>query len=69
MVNMIRKAPKKQDSEKLTVRYGSMDTTEGILEATGSVSPSTYYILTLAQFNRAADQDWFHIRRTRPSSP
>ena len=65
MVNMISKAPKKQNNLELTARYGSFDTSEGVLEATGSISPDTYYITTLAQFNRAADQDWFHIRENQ----
>jgi outer membrane receptor protein involved in Fe transport len=65
MVNMISKAPKKKDQVDLTLRYGSFDTTEAVLEATGSVSPNTYYITTFAQFNRAADQDWFHIRENQ----
>jgi iron complex outermembrane receptor protein len=65
MINMISKAPQRKNAVKLTARYGSFDTTQGTLEATGSLSPSTYYILTLSQFNRGADMDWFHIRENQ----
>jgi outer membrane receptor protein involved in Fe transport len=66
MVNMISKAPKKQTRETLTARYGSFDTSQGTLEATGTMlDPNTSYILILSQFNRAADMDWFHIRENQ----
>ncbi|MEO6003473.1 MAG: TonB-dependent receptor [Opitutus sp.] len=66
MVNMISKVPKTQPEEKLTLRYGSFDTYQGTLEATGTLlSPKTSYILILSQFNRAADMDWFHIRENQ----
>ena len=66
MVNMISKGPKKQQEEKLTLRYGSFDTYQGTLEATGTLlSPKTSYIFILSQFNRAADMDWFHIRENQ----
>jgi len=65
MVNMISKAPKKNEAEKLTLRYGSFDTMQATLEATGSINPSTSYIVILSQFNRAADMDWFHVRENQ----
>jgi iron complex outermembrane receptor protein len=66
MVNMISKAPNKKDAQKLTFRYGSFDTSQGTLEATGTLlSPNTSYILILSQFNRASDMDWFHIRENQ----
>ncbi len=66
MVNMISKAPRKNDAQSLTVRYGSFDTSQGTLEATGTLfSPGTSYILILSQFNRAADMDWFHLRENQ----
>jgi iron complex outermembrane recepter protein len=65
MINMISKAPNRKDSVKLTARYGDFDTTQGTLEATGSLNPSTYYLLTLSQFNRGGDMDWFHIRESQ----
>lgn len=66
MVNMISKGPRKNNAQKLTFRYGSFDTSQGTLEATGTfVSPDTSYILILSQFNRAADMDWFHIRENQ----
>jgi len=66
MVNMISKGPRKAEAEKLTLRYGSFDTSQGTLEATGTVgSPRTYYIVIGSQFNRGADMDWFHIRENQ----
>lgn len=66
MVNMISKGPNKKDSQKLTFRYGNLDTRQATLEATGTLgSPKTYYILVASQFNRGADQDWFHIRENQ----
>ncbi len=67
MVNMISKMPKPADAQKLTFRYGSFDTSQGTLEATGTVgSPHTYYVLVGSQFNRGfADMDWFHIRENQ----
>lgn len=66
MVNMISKAPKKKDSQKFTLRYGSFDTSQGTLEATGTfLTPDTSYIFIASQFNRAADMDWFHIRENQ----
>ena len=66
MVNMISKAPKSKDEQKFTFRYGSFDTSQGTLEATGTLlSPKTSYILIGSQFNRAADMDWFHIRENQ----
>lgn len=66
MVNMISKAPRKNDVQKLTVRGGSFDTLQGTWEATGTLgSPKTYYIAIASQFNRGADMDWFHIRENQ----
>jgi iron complex outermembrane receptor protein len=66
MVNMISKAPNPKDSQKFTLRYGSFDTSQGTFEATGTVgSPRTYYIVIASQFNRGADQPWFHIRENQ----
>lgn len=66
MVNMISKAPRKENQQKLTFRYGSFDTSQGTLEATGTaLSPDTSYILILSQYNRASDVDWFHIRENQ----
>ncbi|HEX2854819.1 MAG TPA: TonB-dependent receptor [Opitutaceae bacterium] len=65
MINMISKAPQRKNQAKLTARYGDFDTTQGSLEATGSLTPNTYYILTLSHFNRGADMDWFHIRENQ----
>ncbi|HET7536607.1 MAG TPA: TonB-dependent receptor, partial [Candidatus Didemnitutus sp.] len=64
--NMISKSPSKEDSQKITVRGGSFDTMQGTVEATGIIgSPSTSYIVIGSQFNRGADQDWFHIRENQ----
>ncbi|HTL67092.1 MAG TPA: TonB-dependent receptor [Lacunisphaera sp.] len=65
MVNMISKAPRAQDSTKLTFRYGTYDTAQGTIEKTGSIGAHTAYIAILSQFNRAADMDWFHIRENQ----
>jgi len=67
MVNMISKGPAEGGKpKKLTLRYGSFDTSQGTLEATGTVgSPRTYYIVIGSQFNRGADMDWFHIRENQ----
>ncbi|HEU5080386.1 MAG TPA: TonB-dependent receptor [Opitutaceae bacterium] len=66
MVNMISKSPKKKREETLTLRYGSFDTAQATLEATGTlISPSTSYIAIFSQFNRGADMDWFHIRENQ----
>ncbi len=66
MVNMISKAPKKQDAVDLTFRIGDNDTRQGTLEATGKLlSPNTYYILTLSQFTRGFDMDYAHIRENQ----
>jgi outer membrane receptor protein involved in Fe transport len=66
MVNMISKQPNKTDSETLTLNYGSFDTAQATLEATGTfIDPNTSYIFIASQFNRSADQDWFHIRENQ----
>ena len=66
MVNMISKAPKKENAQDLTLTYGSFDTTQATLEATGTfLSPDTSYIAILSQLNRAADMDWFHMRENQ----
>ncbi|MDB6116034.1 MAG: Outer rane receptor protein mostly Fe transport [Lacunisphaera sp.] len=66
MVNMISKQPNKTASETLTLRYGSFDTAQATLEATGTfIDPNTSYIFIVSQFNRSADQDWFHIRENQ----
>ena len=66
MVNMISKMPRPVDAQQLTLRYGSFDTSQGTLEATGTVgSPHTYYVAIGSQFNRGADMDWFHIRENQ----
>jgi iron complex outermembrane receptor protein len=66
MVNMISKGPKKNDAQKLTLRYGSFDTSQATFESTGTLgSPKTYYIAIASQFNRGADMDWFHIRENQ----
>ncbi len=63
MVNMISKAPSKEDAQSVTLTGGSFDTTQVTLEGTGTVfSPKTYYVLIGSLFNRGADMDWFHIR-------
>jgi iron complex outermembrane receptor protein len=62
MVNMISKAPQRKESVALTARFGSYDTAEGILEATGSFDPNTYYILTVAQLSRGLDVDITRLR-------
>ena len=68
MVNMISKAPRSNETVNLTVRGGSFDTLQGILEATGTVgSPRTSYITIASQYTRGgADlMDWFHIRENQ----
>ena len=66
MVNMISKAPLKQETNELTFTGGSFDTQQGTLQSTGSIDPNTYYILILSQYNRGGDDmDWFHIRENQ----
>lgn len=65
MVNMVSKAPKKKDSVELTARFGDYDTRQGILEATGSINPSTYYILNVSQFQRGFKMDYARIRENQ----
>lgn len=65
MVNMISKAPRKENAQKLTLRAGSYDTAQATVESTGTLgSPKTYHIFIGSQYNRGgADlMDWFHIR-------
>ena len=66
MVNMVSKAPKKKDSQQLTVRFGDLKTREGTLEAAGAViDPNTYYILNLSQFQRGFAMDYARIRENQ----
>jgi iron complex outermembrane receptor protein len=65
MVNMISKAPKKRELIQLTGRFGDYKTQQGTLEATGSITPSTYYILTLSQFSRGFDMDYARTRENQ----
>jgi iron complex outermembrane recepter protein len=68
MVNMISKAPRKENAYKLTLRGGSFDTAQATLQSTGTLgSPKTYHILIASQYNRGgADlMDWFHIRENQ----
>jgi outer membrane receptor protein involved in Fe transport len=56
MINMISKAPKDRQSEKLSYNFGSYDTQRITLEATGPVPiqgvGKTSYIFTLSQYER-----------------
>ncbi len=65
MVNMISKAPKKKELVQLTARYGDYETRQGTLEATGSITPNTYYIFTLSQFQRGFDQPFARTRENQ----
>jgi iron complex outermembrane receptor protein len=66
MVNMISIAPKKQDHQELTLRYGDYDTKQGTFKATGTLfDPNTYYVLSLSQYVRGWDMDWAKIRENQ----
>jgi outer membrane receptor protein involved in Fe transport len=64
MVNMISKAPKDRQSEKLSYNFGDYGTQRITLEATGPVKilPKTYYILTLSQYQRDFGQPYARNR-------
>ena len=65
MVNMISKAPRKENAYRLTLRGGSFDTAQATVQSTGIIgSPDTYHIFIGSQYNRGgADTiDWFHVR-------
>ena len=64
MVNMISKAPKDRQSEKLSYNFGDYATQRITLEATGPVKilPKTYYILTLSQYQRDFGQPYARNR-------
>src|SRR5579884_2006918 len=65
MVNMISIAPKKEETESLTVNFGSFKTTRFIAQGTGSITKNTYYIVNVAQLNRDFDMDIHHNRENQ----
>jgi len=65
MVNMISIAPKKEETESLTVNFGSFKTTRFIAQGTGSITKNNYYIINVAQLNRDFDVDIHHNRENQ----
>jgi outer membrane receptor protein involved in Fe transport len=66
MVNMISKAPKARDSQKLTFNYGSYGTERVTLEATGPVASTslgkTSYLVTASHYQRDFGQEYARNR-------
>ncbi len=66
MVNMISKAPKSRENQKLTFNYGSYGTERVTLEATGPVASSslgtTSYLVTASHYQRDFGQEYSRNR-------
>lgn len=66
MVNMISKAPKTRESQKLTLNYGDYGTERMTFETTGPVREGslgkTSYILTASHYQRDFNQDYARNR-------
>ncbi|MFM7752224.1 MAG: TonB-dependent receptor plug domain-containing protein, partial [Opitutaceae bacterium] len=66
MVNMISKAPKSREGQKLTFNYGSYGTERVTLEATGPVASTslgkTSYIVTASHYQRDFGQEYARNR-------
>jgi len=66
MVNMISKAPKNREGQKLTFNYGSYGTERVTLEATGPVASTslgkTSYIVTASHYQRDFGQEYARNR-------
>jgi iron complex outermembrane receptor protein len=66
MVNMISKAPKPRESQKLTLNYGDYGTERMTFETTGPVREGslgkTSYILTASHYQRDFNQDYARNR-------
>ncbi len=66
MVNMISKAPKTRENQKLTFNYGSYGTERVTLEATGPVASSslgtTSYLVTASHYQRDFGQEYSRNR-------
>jgi outer membrane receptor protein involved in Fe transport len=57
MINFISKQPKKQESQKLELSYGSYNTRRALMELTGPIGASakTSYVATLSEYDRGFD--------------
>ncbi len=66
MVNMISKAPKSREGQKLTFNYGSYGTERVTLEATGPLASTklgkTSYLVTASHYQRDFGQDYARNR-------